>query len=99
VINLYRWGLGAGVLLALIIIIFAGYRYITSGGNAQGVTSAKEMFTGAFIGLIILFTAVLILRTINPDLTNFSLNTNLNVSITPSPSGAATSTPTPSPTP
>lgn len=78
VINIYRWALGAGILLALIMIIFAGYRYITAGGNAQAVSSAKEIFAGAFIGLIILFAAVVILQTINPDLTNFK---NLNFSI------------------
>ncbi|HLC45112.1 MAG TPA: TrbC/VirB2 family protein [Patescibacteria group bacterium] len=68
VVSIYRWSLGAGVLLALFMIIWAGYRYITAGGNAQAVTSAKEYFFAAFVGLIILFAAVVILRTINPDL-------------------------------
>ena len=68
IVNIYRWALGVAVLLALTMIIFAGYLYMTAGGDAQRVASAKEKFMGAFIGIIILFAAVLILRTINPDL-------------------------------
>jgi len=68
IVNIYRWALGVAVLLALVMIIFAGYLYMTAGGDAQRVASAKEKFTNAFIGIIILFAAVLILRTINPDL-------------------------------
>lgn len=71
VVVIYRWALGLGVLLALVMIIFSGYMYLTAGGNAQQVAAAKERFAGAFIGLIILFAAVLILRTINPDLVKF----------------------------
>ena len=71
VASIYRWSLGVAVLLALIMIIVSGYLYMTAGGNAQSVSLAKEMFTGAFIGLIILFAAVLILRTINPELVTF----------------------------
>ena len=72
IVNIYRWALGIAVLIALIMIIISGYRYITAGGNAQTVASAKEMLTGSFVGLILLFAAVLILRTINPDLVDFS---------------------------
>jgi hypothetical protein len=71
VASIYRWSLGVAVLLALIMIIVSGYLYMTAGGNAQSVSLAKEMFTGAFIGLIILFAAVLILRTISPELVSF----------------------------
>lgn len=71
VVEIYKWSLGIAVILALIMIVLSGYTYMTSGGNAQKVTTAKEMFAGAFIGLIILFAAVLILRTINPELANF----------------------------
>jgi hypothetical protein len=71
IVAIYKWSLGASVILALLMIIFAGYLYITAGGNAQQVSTAKEFFAGAIIGLIILFAAVIILRTINPELVNF----------------------------
>jgi len=72
IVEIYKWSLGIAVIVALIMIILSGYMYMTAGGDAQKVTVAKEMFAGAFIGLIILFAAVVILRTINPDLVNFS---------------------------
>lgn len=68
IIEIYRWSLGTAVLLALAMIVLAGYLYMSAGGDAQRVTKAKDLFANAFIGLIILFSAVLILRTINPDL-------------------------------
>jgi len=74
IVSIYRWALGLGVLLALTMIIFSGYYYMTAGGDAQKVQSAKDIFANAFIGLIILFSAVLILRTINPDLVKFKKN-------------------------
>lgn len=72
VVAVYKWSLGVGVILALLMIIFAGYLYMTSGGNAQRVATAKEFFAGALIGLIVLFAAVVILRTINPELVKFN---------------------------
>ncbi|MBI4054288.1 MAG: hypothetical protein HY397_03090 [Candidatus Doudnabacteria bacterium] len=71
VVAIYNWALGISAILALLIIIFAGYLYISAGGNAQRVELAKEMFTGAMIGLIILIAAVAILQTINPELVQF----------------------------
>ncbi|MCL5436000.1 MAG: pilin [Patescibacteria group bacterium] len=72
IVAIYKWALGFSVILALLMIIFAGYLYMTSGGNAQRVTLAKEFFAGAIIGLIVLFCAIIILRTINPELVNFN---------------------------
>ncbi len=71
IVEIYKWSLGIAVLLALLMIIASGYMYMTAGGNASQVQSAKEIFAGAFIGIIVLFAAVVILRTINPDLVSF----------------------------
>lgn len=71
VVKVYQWSLGVAVILALLMIILAGYLYMTALGNAQRVETAKEMFAGALTGLVILFAAVVILRTINPELINF----------------------------
>lgn len=79
VVAIYKWSLGLSVILALLMIIFAGYLYMTSGGNAQQVTLAKEFFSGALIGLIVLFCAIIILRTINPELVNFNDIKNLRL--------------------
>ena len=67
--GIYILSLGLGALLALLMIILAGYRYMTAGGNAQQVEGAREAFTSAFIGLIVLFIGFALLFVINPDLT------------------------------
>lgn len=52
----YFW---AGVL-AVIVIIIAGYIFVTSNGNAQQVTRAKQAILGAVVGLIVIFVAFVI---------------------------------------
>ena len=49
-------------IVAVIMIIFGGLRYITSGGNDTSVTSAKNTILYAIIGLIIVALAQLIVR-------------------------------------
>jgi len=43
--------------LAVIMIIFGGLRYVTSGGNSSNVTAAKNTVLYAIVGLIVAFLA------------------------------------------
>ena len=43
--------------IAVIIVIVAGFYYVTSNGNAQQVTRAKSAILGAVIGLIVVLLA------------------------------------------
>jgi len=43
-----------GFALAVLMIIFAGYRYMFSQGNQSQIGEAKEIFIGAIIGFILL---------------------------------------------
>jgi hypothetical protein len=49
-------------VVAVIMIIIGGLRYITSGGRDTGVTSAKNTILYAIIGLIIVALAQLLVR-------------------------------------
>jgi hypothetical protein len=49
-------------VVAVIMIIFGGFRYITSGGSDTSVTSAKNTILYAIIGLVIVALAQLIVR-------------------------------------
>ena len=69
--KLYLLSLGLAAILALLMIVIAGYRYMTAAGNAQAVQGAKDAFASAFIGLLIIFIAFILLYLINPDLTKF----------------------------
>jgi uncharacterized membrane protein YjgN (DUF898 family) len=50
-----------GVVL-VVIIIFAGYKWMTAQGNSGQVDEAKKMITQAVIGMIILMAAYAITR-------------------------------------
>lgn len=54
--------LGAGVILALFFLIFGGIKWITSGGEKEGVESARKMITFSIIGLVIVFLSFFILN-------------------------------------
>lgn len=58
----------AGGLLAVLMIIYGGYRYMTSQGNPDNLNEAKEIIFYALAGLIVLFLTAVILRTISPAL-------------------------------
>lgn len=49
-------------VIAVIMIIIGGFRYVTSGGDSGNVTSAKNTIMYAIIGLIIVALAQIIVR-------------------------------------
>jgi Type IV secretion system pilin len=59
VVNLVALVAGA---VAVLMIIIAGYQFVTSGGSAETVTKARSRITGALIGLIIIALAWTIIR-------------------------------------
>lgn len=54
--------------IALVSLIIAGLRYLTSAGDSNKLKSAKQQITSAFLGIIILLSAYLMLWYINPEL-------------------------------
>ncbi len=57
-------------VVAVIMIIVGGLRYITSGGNDTSVTSAKNTILYAIIGLIIVALAQILVRFTLSKVTN-----------------------------
>lgn len=51
-------------VVAVIFIIYGGFRYITSGGDSGSVSSAKNTLIYAIIGLIIVALAQFIVRVV-----------------------------------
>lgn len=49
--------LGLLGIIFLIIMVFAGYRWMTSSGNEEAIKTSKQMITRAIIGLIIVLMA------------------------------------------
>lgn len=50
ILNIFSWVVGA---VAVIMVIYGGFRYVTSGGDQNGVKSAKDTLLYAVIGLVI----------------------------------------------
>ena len=44
-------------IIAVLIILFAGFRWMTAGGNEDNVSSAKKMMTAGVIGLVIVLAS------------------------------------------
>lgn len=44
-------------ILAVIIVLYAGFRWMTAGGNEEAVGEAKKMLTAGVIGLVIILSA------------------------------------------
>lgn len=64
----YNYGLSIAGLLAAVMLMAGGTLWLVSGGDSGKVGQAKDIISGSLIGLIILFSAYLILNTINPEL-------------------------------
>lgn len=58
-INIILWVVGVA---AVIVIIVAGLKYVTSSGNPSAVSSAKTTILYAVIGLVIAITAYAIVN-------------------------------------
>ena len=51
-------------IILVILLAFAGFKYITSGGDSKGLQSAHSTITWALLGILFLIIAWLIFRLI-----------------------------------
>lgn len=70
----YEFGVGAVAILAVIVMMWGGLMWTTSGGNVSRIDNAKEWIYGSVLGLIIALSSFLLLNTINPQLTILKLS-------------------------
>jgi hypothetical protein len=57
VIAIIQWILGLLGLVAVIMILIGGFKWMTAGGNEEKIESAKKLLTSAIIGLVIVLLA------------------------------------------
>ncbi|MCD6471246.1 hypothetical protein J7K86_01825 [bacterium] len=75
IVAIYKWSIRAIAILAVIIIMVAGFRWMTAAGNASIISQAKEQIISALIGLILAIGANFLLYFLNPALVRLkSLN-------------------------
>lgn len=66
----YQFFVTSAGILATVMIVFGGYRWITAAGNANKIGEAKETIISAILGLILALTSYILLNTINPAITS-----------------------------
>ncbi len=71
--HFYNYLISIAGIIALAALIVGGILYLTSAGKPEQIDRAKKQILGAFLGIIILFSSYLILRTINPELVKLNL--------------------------
>jgi len=68
--RLIKWLIGIVMMLFAVLAVWAGFNLVTSGGNPTALTEAKGRFTNAFIGLLIVLSAWLIVDTLMRGIVN-----------------------------
>lgn len=69
----YRYFSGVIGLLATVIVMWGGIKWITAGGNASRVSDAKDTIYSALIAILLTLGSFVLLRAINPQLLDLSL--------------------------
>ncbi len=67
-------------ILAVVMVTYGGIRWVGAAGNPGRINDARSIVNNSLIGLIIALTSVVLLNTINPDLTKFQGITIASVS-------------------
>ncbi len=57
IMRIIRIFLGFVGIIAILINLYAGYLWMTAGGNEQKIATAKKILTNGIIGLLIIFSA------------------------------------------
>ena len=73
VLNIIRLVLGLMTLVAVVLIIYGGFVWLTAAGNEENVEKAKRIISAAVIGLIVILLAWAIVI--------FVANTTANVTV------------------
>lgn len=72
VLNLIRAALGIIGILAVVMILLGGFRWLLSGGDEEKIAQAKRTIGATIVGLVIILLSWAIV--------NFVINTTANVS-------------------
>jgi len=70
----FKWSLAVIGLVIFARFFYAGFLWFSSAGSADKTARAKDIMKNAIYGAFILFSAYLILNTINPDLVRSTFN-------------------------
>lgn len=73
ILNILSWVVGA---VSIIMVIYGGFRYVTSGGGQDGVKAGKDTLLYAVIGLVIVALSQVIVNFVLKSATNAATGGN-----------------------
>ena len=71
IVDFYKWSIRAIAILAVVMIMVAGFQWMLAAGSAPQVSQAKDRMFSALIGLILALGAYTLLNFLNPALVRF----------------------------
>lgn len=75
-VSLAQWGLTIVVFLGVLMMVYAGFEFITAGGRAAKISSGQNIITGTVIGIAISMTAYVIINFSIGAITGTKTSTN-----------------------
>lgn len=75
VLNIVRLLLGLMTLIAVVLVIYGGFVWLTAAGNEERVEKAKKIISAAVIGLIVILLAWAIVIFVANTTANVTSNT------------------------
>lgn len=69
----FNYLVGAIGIIAVVMVMWGGIKWIASGGNSSQIEEAKGKIKNAVVGIVLLLGAYTIFKTVNPQLLNLSL--------------------------
>ena len=71
---IYAYAVGAVGILATVMLMIGGLRWILAAGNPSSISEAKDMIIASISGMVLVLTSYLVLNQVNPALTDLSRN-------------------------
>jgi len=72
IVALYRYGAILAGVVAMFMLVFAGWQWLMAAGRADQITKAKDTIVGVFVGLALLFGGYLLMSQISQNSVNFA---------------------------
>ena len=70
IFRLINWAIGIAAVLSVVILIAAGYMFITAAGDEGKVEKATKTLTFAIIGLVVCFISVILVQFVLKSILN-----------------------------
>ncbi len=61
-VTIINWALGIGFILAVVFLIYGGFRYILAGGNEESAKAGRTAIFNALIGVVIIVLSYVIVQ-------------------------------------